>query len=124
MVMKGSITKIEEYTVNNIFVFGADEFNLSLMRSLESAREYCFHELYQYCEVKTGKEIPVKTLYEGAVAQLKNYPSSVDAIVGYWDFPVSTMLPLLCQSFGLPSPSFEAVLKCEHKYWSRLEQRR
>ncbi len=124
MVMKGSITKIEEYTVNNIFVFGADEFNLSLMRSLESAREYCFHELYQYCEVKTGKEIPVKTLYEGAVAQLKNYPSSVDAIVGYWDFPVSTMLPLMCQSFGLPSPSFEAVLKCEHKYWSRLEQRR
>lgn len=109
--------------MKNIFVFGADEFNLSLMRSLESAQEYCFHELYQYSEVKTGKEFPVKTLYEGAVARMKNYPGSVDAIVGYLDFPVSTMLPLLCQSFGLSSPSFEAVLKCEHKYWSRLEQR-
>ncbi|HEY7866897.1 MAG TPA: D-alanine--D-alanine ligase, partial [Psychromonas sp.] len=77
--------------MKNIFVFGADEFNLSLMRSLESAQEYCFHELYQYSEVKTGKEFPVKTLYEGAVARLKNYPGSVDAIVGYLDFPVSTI---------------------------------
>ena len=110
--------------MKNIFVFGADEFNLSLMRSLDSAHEYCFHELYQYSEVKTGKEFPVETLYEGALARLNSYPGSVDAIVGYLDFPVSTMLPLLCQSLGLPSPSFEAVLKCEHKYWSRLEQRR
>ncbi|ABV36552.1 conserved hypothetical protein [Shewanella sediminis HAW-EB3] len=110
--------------MKNIFVFGADEFNLSLMRSLEAAREYCFHELYQYAEVKTGKELPVKALYEGALERLERYPGSVDAIVGYWDFPVSTMLPILCQSQGLPSPCFEAVLKCEHKYWSRLEQRR
>ena len=110
--------------MKNIFVFGADKFNLSLMRSLESAQEYCFHELYQYAEVKTGKEFPVKALYEGAVARLQKHPGSVDAIVGYWDFPVSTMLPLFCQAFDLSSPSFEAVLKCEHKYWSRLEQRR
>ncbi|SFG80372.1 ATP-grasp domain-containing protein [Neptunomonas qingdaonensis] len=110
--------------MKNIFVFGADEFNLSLIRSLESAQDYCFHELYQYHEVKTGKEFPVRTLYEGAVARLRKYPGSVDAIVGYLDFPVSTMLPLLCHPFGLPSPSFDAVLKCEHKYWSRLEQRR
>ncbi len=110
--------------MKNIFVLGADQFNLSLLRSLASARQYCFHELYQYAEVKTGKEIPVKTLYEGALKRLKNYSGSVDAIVGYWDFPVSTMLPILCRSLGLPSPSFEAVLKCEHKYWSRMEQRR
>lgn len=104
--------------MKNIFVFGADKFNLCLMRSLEAAREYCFHELYQYEEVKTGKEFPVKSLYKGALERLQSYPGSVDAIVGYWDFPVSTMLPILCQSLGLPSPSFEAVIKCEHKYWS------
>jgi hypothetical protein len=110
--------------MKNIFVFGADEFNLSLMRSLGSAQKYYFHELYQYSEVKKGKKFPVKALYKGAITRLKSYPGCVDAIVGYLDFPVSTMLPLLCQSLGLPSPNFEAVLKCEHKYWSRLEQRR
>jgi hypothetical protein len=34
------------------------------------------------------------------------------------------MVPLLCQRYGLPSVSLEAVLKCEHKYWSRLEQQK
>jgi hypothetical protein len=33
------------------------------------------------------------------------------------------MVPILARRFGLPAPSMEAVLKCEHKYWSRLEQR-
>ena len=108
--------------VKNIFVFGADDFNLALMRSLE--REYRFHPLFHHRDVKAEPEFPVKMLYQGALEQLHAYPGSVDAIVGYWDFPVSTMLPLLRQPFGLPSPSFEAVLKCEHKYWSRLEQQR
>jgi len=119
-----NIQKTEGRVVKNIFVFGADEFNLSLMRSLEAAEDYCFQVLFEFSEVKTGDEFPVKKLYEGGLEQLESYPSSIDAIVGYWDFPVSTMLPLLRQPFGLSSPSFEAVLKCEHKFWSRLEQRR
>lgn len=110
--------------MKNIFVFGADEFNLSLMRSLEGKKKYCFHTLFHHRDVNAKPEIRVKMLYEGASEQLKCYPGSVDAIVGYWDFPVSTMLPLLRQTFDLPSPSFEAVLKCEHKFWSRTEQQR
>ncbi|MCW8327646.1 ATP-grasp domain-containing protein [Photobacterium sp. SDRW27] len=109
--------------MKNIFVFGADEFNLSLMRTMERGQEYCFHVLFHYSEVKGADGFPVKMLYETGLEKLESYPGSVDAIVGYWDFPVSTMLPLLRHPFGLSSPSFEAVLKCEHKYWSRLEQR-
>jgi biotin carboxylase len=108
----------------NIFVFGADKFNLVQMEALDTAKEYRFHELFTYREVKAGPEFPVKQLHEGALERLAQFPGSIDAIVGYWDFPVSTMLPLLRQPYHLPSPSFEAVLKCEHKYWSRLEQKR
>ncbi|WP_341539644.1 ATP-grasp domain-containing protein [Tamaricihabitans halophyticus] len=54
--------------------------------------------------------------------QLDNFDGTVDAIAGYWDFPVSSMVPLLCHRRGLPAASLTAVLKCEHKYWSRLEQ--
>lgn len=110
-------------SVKNIFVFGADEFNLSQMRALDDANMYRFHELFSHSQVKAGPEFPVQELYEGARERLAGFPGSVDAIVGYWDFPVSTMLPLLRKPYDLPSPSFEAVLKCEHKYWSRLEQR-
>ncbi|MGF1759083.1 ATP-grasp domain-containing protein [Photobacterium sagamiensis] len=91
---------------------------------MEGAQAYRFHELYHHRDMKAEPVLPVKALYEGALKQLNNFPGTIDAIVGYWDFPVSTMLPLLRQPFGLPSPSFEAVLKCEHKYWSRLEQHR
>lgn len=108
--------------MKNIFVFGADEFNLSQMRAFDHANEYHFHELFSYEEVKAGPEFPVKHLYQGALEKLKNFHGSIDAIVGYWDFPVSTMLPLLRKRYNLPSPTFEAVLKCEHKYWSRVEQ--
>lgn len=110
--------------MKNIFVFGADKFNLAQMQALESAKNYRFHDLFSHQQVKTGPEYPVKKLYEGALAQLEQFPGSVDAIVGYWDFPVSTLLPLLRQPYGLASPSYEAVLKCEHKYWCRLEQKR
>jgi biotin carboxylase len=58
-----------------------------------------------------------------AEEELRAFPGRVDAILGYMDFPVSTMLPLLCRRFGLRSVELEALLRCEHKYWSRLEQR-
>ncbi|MEQ9248402.1 MAG: ATP-grasp domain-containing protein, partial [Nitratireductor sp.] len=50
---------------------------------------------------------------------LDAFDGSIDAIVGYIDFPVSTMLPLLCEKYGTRNASLESLLKCEHKYWSR-----
>ena len=38
---------------------------------------------------------------------------------------VSSMVPILCHRFrDLCCASLEAVVKCEHKYWSRLEQQK
>jgi len=67
---------------------------------------------------------PLHELLPKATAQLEAFSGSIDAIVTYWDFPSSTILPILRRRFGLPGTSLEAVLKCEHKYWSRLEQAR
>ena len=44
------------------------------------------------------------------------------ALIGFWDFPVSTMVPSCANGWGCAGPATEAVVKCEHKYWSRLEQ--
>jgi len=63
-------------------------------------------------------------MLERSVRTLQEFPGSVDAVVGYMDFPVSTLLPLIARRAGLRSISFEALLRCEHKYWSRLEQSR
>lgn len=111
-------------TSRNVFVLGLDAVHLAQLKALRRSREYRFHELYRRQDVKSGREDVAERLLTGAQGILANFPASVDAIVGYWDFPVSTMLPLLREPKNLPTPSFESVLKCEHKYWSRLEQAR
>jgi hypothetical protein len=106
----------------NIFVVGLDAFNLGQLRELRHAGNYRFHSLISYEDIKGGDHFPVRDFLQQAATALDNFPGSIDAIVGYWDFPVSTLLPIVRSRHGLPGPSLEAVLKCEHKYWSRLLQ--
>jgi hypothetical protein len=106
----------------NIFVVGLDDVHLAQLKTLPNAAAYHFHALFTHQEIKKLDHFPVQELLTDGIDQLKLFPDGVDAIVGYWDFPVSTVLPLLRQAVGLPTPSLESVLKCEHKYWSRLLQ--
>jgi len=108
----------------NVFVLGLDEHNERILRDLPDADQYRFHSLLSSAEL-FGAEIPLCDLLDKATGQLKAFEGSIDAIIGFWDFPVSSMVPILCQRFGdLCCASLEAVVKCEHKYWSRLEQQK
>ena len=106
----------------NVFVLGLDEFNLAMLRALPAARECTFHGLLDPQEILDARAFPIRDMLERALARLRAFPGSVDAIVGYMDFPVSTMLPLLKAEFDLPGLSMTSLLRCEHKYWSRREQ--
>lgn len=109
----------------NVFVLGLDEHNERILRDLPDAQLYRFHALLSLEELLEGEEIPLRDLLDKAFRQLEACEGSVDAIIGFWDFPVSTMIPILCQRLeGLCCASLEAVVKCEHKYWSRLEQQK
>jgi hypothetical protein len=108
----------------NVFVLGLDERNRELLHGLPDQSAYRFHGLLGREELQSGGTVPLRELLEKAESRLAAFDGPVDAIVGYWDFPVSSMLPLLCERYGLPSASLESVVKCEHKYWSRLEQRK
>lgn len=109
--------------VKNIFVAGLDDFHLAQLTSLKHAEEYYFHPLMSYEEIKCGDTFPVQKFLEHSQQTLNSFAGTVDAIVGYWDFPVSTVLPLVRKIAGLDGPSLESVLKCEHKYWSRIIQK-
>jgi biotin carboxylase len=113
---------MRETAAKNVFVLGLDDLHLGQLEALRRAAEYRFHALYRREDVKSGREDVARRVLEGARETLDRFPGPIDAVVGYWDFPVSTMLQLLRRDRGLPTPSFESVLKCEHKYWSRLEQ--
>ena len=107
----------------NIFVVGLDDLHLAQLKALPGADAYRFHALFTYWELKQAHQFPVQQLLDEGCARLKSFPDGVDAVIGYLDFPVSTVLPLLREAAGLPGPSIESVLKCEHKYWSRRLQR-
>ena len=106
----------------NLFVLGLDGFNRVKLAALPEARECRFHPLLEPEDFQDAAGFPMAELLERARGELAGFPGSVDGIIAYMDFPVSTMLPVLCRERGLPAPSLESVLRCEHKYWSRLEQ--
>ncbi|WP_034271696.1 ATP-grasp domain-containing protein [Haloechinothrix halophila] len=107
-------------TSKNVFVLGLDEMNLATLRDVD-APGLRFHPLLSIAELQAD-EIDLPGLLDKATVQLEAFDGPIDAIVGYWDFPISSMVPMLCARFGLRSADLDAVVKCEHKYWSRLEQ--
>lgn len=112
---------------HNVFVIGMDEFNRGLLERTPHASEYAFHALLEPAELLETYEFDIGDMVRRSRQQLKAFQDrtgeTVDAVCGYMDFPVSTMLPMICREFGTRSPSLESLLKCEHKYWSRVEQR-
>ena len=108
----------------NVFVIGLDEFHRKKMESIAEADECEFHRLLTFEETQGAHVFRVRKLLEDADRTLRDFPGPIDAIIGFWDFPVSLMQPILASRFGTVSPSLESVFKCEHKYWSRLEQQK
>ncbi|MDQ1040792.1 biotin carboxylase [Streptomyces sp. V3I8] len=109
--------------VRNVFVLGLDDANLPTLDAAAQARSLKYHRLLTIGELQSG-EVSVPDLVDRARGVLDAFDGSIDAIVGYWDFPVSTLVPILAERYGTRSTSLESVVKCEHKYWSRLEQQK
>jgi hypothetical protein len=113
---------VSDDNVKNVFVVGLDEANLPTLEAVPGADELRFHGLLTVEELQGG-EVSLPVVVEKAQRVLDAFDGSIDAIVGYWDFPVSTLVPILGERYGTRTTSLESVVKCEHKYWSRLEQR-
>lgn len=103
----------------NVFVVGMNELNAERLKRLRGVDDVEFHPLLTPAQVSDTQDFDIPAMLAEAEATLDAFDGSIDAIVGYIDFPVSTMLPLLCKKYGTRNASLESLLKCEHKYWSR-----
>lgn len=106
-----------------IAVLGADEANLELLRRMPGHERQTFVPVLTDAEMQEG-EVSIPDLLDRAIRTLDGRDTPVDAVIGFWDFPISTLVPLLAARYNLHGASLESVVKCEHKYWSRVEQQR
>ncbi|MCG6659700.1 ATP-grasp domain-containing protein [Halomonas campisalis] len=106
----------------NVFVVGLNDFNRERLARLRGAEGLRFHGVIDPERVYDTEVFDIAAMLDEATARLEAFEGSIDAIVGYMDFPVSTMLPILCERFGTRTTSLASLLKCEHKYWSRRVQ--
>jgi hypothetical protein len=94
-----------------------------MLERLPGATARRFHTLIHHDEIRGVAEFHIPDLFARAVERLSAFRGSVDAIVTLLDFPATELVPILARRYGVRAPTLEAVLRCSHKYWSRLLQR-
>ena len=110
-------------TKKNVFVVGLDDFNLDKLQRLPEAKEMEFYPAVKFSEMRGVDNISIADLMAIADKRIEE-AGHIDAVVSYYDFPGTALVPIIAQKYNLPGPSLESILKCEHKYWSRLEQQK
>lgn len=103
-----------------IVVIGADDHNLALIESIPDAEHWDIERVLEWEDVQPNHgRIDFDDLYRTARERIDALDGGPDAIIGYLDFPVTSLVALLTRDYGLPGASPEAVACCEHKYWMR-----
>ncbi|MFP3883690.1 MAG: acetyl-CoA carboxylase biotin carboxylase subunit family protein [Actinomycetota bacterium] len=107
-----------------VFVVGADLFSMEMLRTTGLEREVEFLPLLDIEEVRPPDHSPPDFLglANEAERRLKADGGPVDAVVGWWDFPTTGLVPVLQRRLGLCGPDLVSVATLEHKYWSRIAQ--
>jgi biotin carboxylase len=108
----------------HVFVIGSEPFNMERLTHLPAAA-YCeFHSALDLSRVRGQSELDMAAIIRETFENIERAPHKIDAVVAYYDFPASTLVPLVAQRFGLRGPTIRSVMKCENKFWSRIEQRK
>jgi len=105
-----------------LFLVGLDDFNLETLNRLPQAEEFNFRPALTLAEMRDDPDVDIPALVDLAATRMEAAPGGPAGGASFFDFPGTIISSILADRFGLPGPSLESLLKCEHKYWSRLEQ--
>lgn len=106
----------------NVFVVGMDEYQRTRLAGLTEAADCRFHTLLPMNRLRGVTELPAAELVAEAERRLDEFGDDVDAILSFLDFPAIEIATLLQWRHDLRGPTLEAILRCNHKYWSRRLQ--
>lgn len=109
---------------SNIFIVGMDDFNRKKLESLPQAKNCDFHAALEIGDIRNVEQYDIEHLIGKANRNMAESGLSVDGVASYYDFPGTVIAAILAEQYNLPGPDLESVLKCENKYWSRMEQKK
>ncbi len=104
-----------------VFIIGLDDFNLKKLKKTPEGKECDFHPALTIEEMRNVQEFDIQKLIDTCFQRIDEH-GKIDAIASYFDFPGTILTPIIADRYNLPGPPLESVVKCENKYWSRLEQ--
>lgn len=108
----------------NVFILGHDAQHEQDVNDISHPERVQTHALLSSDELVNQDNYDIEGLLNKARKQLDEFSGSIDAIVCHWDFPATFLQSILCKEYGLLAPSLPALMKCAHKYWSRMEQQK
>jgi len=95
-----------------------------MLNAFEETEDYEYHSILDTSDLQHRKEYSMQSLLEEAITNIETLDILPDAIVGFWNFPVTCLTPLVARHYYLPHLPLDALIKCEHKYLSRTEQKK
>ena len=108
--------------MRNLCVLGLDEENRRLLDHVLAPDERLV-EVLDHDEIRGVDRFPFDQLVEATRQRLDALGKPIHGVTTLLDFPATELVPVLAAATGTPGPTLEAVLRCNHKYWSRLVQR-
>lgn len=125
MVSTGTRVKADRSTVRSarVLVVGDDRLSMQMLGSVPWRYPVEFASLLGVDQVRPVAAVPdFDGLVRCARGRIAADPKRVDAVVGWWDFPTTGLVPVLRSWLGQPGATPRSVAALEHKYWSRLLQ--
>lgn len=107
----------------NIFIIGIDRYHNDILQRVDGGYDYRFHPLIEMDELRGVEELRVEEMLTRAEGILTSFDDTIDGLITFIDFPAIEMTAILGEKFKLRTPSLESVVRCNHKYWSRILQK-
>ncbi len=108
----------------NILVVGLTDEDLLDLRRIPNGESFRFHALGDYDQAVDPRRLDPAKFVAAAIQFVQSSPEKFHGIIGVDDYPPSILVPTIGRELGLHVAPLAGVLRCEHKYWSRLEQQR
>ena len=109
--------------VPNVLVVGLDDYQQGLLARLPSRHAIRPCPLLAMERLRGVSRFDPEALLNEAHGELDGFTGTVDGLTTFIDFPALEIAAILAEERGLPGPGLDGLLRCSHKYWSRLLQR-